>query len=371
MNNKNFNVYCDCGSSRIRAGALNKIDSTNSFYYESDYFFNQSDIELNIHKIINNIEKNTNEYLNDINLIIDNAEILPVDISLAKKFDGSKLKKDDIQFLIQDAKHQVLKNYPNQSVIHIIIKNYKIDNINFVSLPENINCNLLSIDIIFICLPKKIIEYYKNLFFKFNISVSQFFCSSYVRSLNYKNNFTLFENISFIDMGFNRTSITNFNNDVINFFHTIPIGGHHVSKDISKILGLDLIEAEKIKLCFDKDLNYLNNKNISLDLVQKIIFSRVEEILELCVNSINQKNNLEKVIKFKIILMGEGSAILDNKFKDMINFTHEIDLLEETTQDIFKSALKFHEGLNKQEIVLTSKRPIKEGFFEKLFHFFK
>ena len=91
MNNKNFNVYLDCGSSRVRAGALNNIDPKNSFYYESDYFFNQLDIELNIHKIITNIEKNTNEYLNDINLMIDNEEILPVDISLSKKFDGSIL----------------------------------------------------------------------------------------------------------------------------------------------------------------------------------------------------------------------------------------------------------------------------------------
>tara|TARA_B100000787_G_C16177293_1_gene289759 strand:- start:10 stop:1125 length:1116 start_codon:yes stop_codon:yes gene_type:complete len=371
MNNKNFNVYLDCGSSRVRAGALNNIDPKNSFYYESDYFFNQLDIELNIHKIITNIEKNTNEYLNDINLMIDNEEILPVDISLSKKFDGSILKKNDIQFLIQDAKQQVLKNYPNQSVIHIIIKNYKIDNINFVSLPENINCNLLSVDIIFICLPKKIIEYYKNLFLKFNILVNQFFCSSYARSLNYKNNFTLSDNISFIDIGFNRTSITSFNNNVINFFHTIPIGGNHVTKDISKVLGLDLIEAEKIKLCFDKNLNYLNKKNISLDLVQKIIFSRVEEILELCFNSINKRNNFEKIVKFKIVLMGEGSSILDNKFKDMINFTHEIDLLEETTQDIFESATKLHAGTNKQEVVLAPKRQIKEGFFEKLFHFFK
>ena len=34
----------------------------------------------------------------------------------------TKLKKEDIQFLIQDAKQQILRNYPDQNIIHIIVK---------------------------------------------------------------------------------------------------------------------------------------------------------------------------------------------------------------------------------------------------------
>jgi cell division protein FtsA len=69
--------------------------------------------------------------------------------------------------------------------------------------------------------------------------------------------------------------------------------------------------------------------------------------------------------------MGEGSRILDNKFKEKISFSHEIDLLEETTQSIFDTSLKSRAGLNKQEVVIIPKKQIKVGFFEKLFHFFK
>jgi len=71
-----------------------------------------------------------------------------------------------------------------------------------------------------------------------------------------------------------------------------------------------------------------------------------------------------------LVLMGEGSKILDNKFKEKITFSNNIDLLDETTEDICQSALKLRDGLNKHEIIITLKKTKKQGFFEKLFHIF-
>ena len=371
MKNSNFGIYVDFGKSKIRVGAINKDDSKKSYFFESNYFSDYLSAELEVEKIISNLEKKTNEYLENIDLMIDSPETLSISLSLTKNFDGSKLKKKDIQFLIQDAKQQVLRNYPDQDIIHIIVKNYKIDKINYNFLPTDIDCNSLSIDIIFICLSKKTTEFLKNFFFKFDISIKQIFCSSYAKSISYKKNFTSTKNISFIDMGFEKTSITHYDENEIGFFHVIPIGGNHITKDLSKILNIDLIYAEKIKLYFDKDENILLEKKLSLDLIQKIIFARIEEILELCIKSIKLNQNLDDSYQFRLILMGGGSKILDNKFKEMIVFSKEIDLLEETTKDICEAALKLSEGINKQEVVITPKKQIKEGFFEKLFHFFK
>ena len=69
--------------------------------------------------------------------------------------------------------------------------------------------------------------------------------------------------------------------------------------------------------------------------------------------------------------MGDGSKILDTKFKDMISLSKDIDFLEETFEDICNSGFRFRAGLNKQEIVVIPKKLLKQGFFEKLFHFFK
>jgi len=371
MKNSSFNIYIDFGKSKMRVGAINKNNSTKNFFYESDYFTDYLSAEPEIEKIISNLEKNTNEYLENIDLMIDSPEIVSIGLSLSKNYDGSKLKKEDVQFLVQDAKQQILRNYPKQNILHIVIKSYKIDNKNYTFLPTEINCNLLSIDIIFICLPKKSIEFFKNFFFKFDISIKQIFCSSYAKSISYKKNFTSIKNISFIDMGFDKTSITHYDENEISFFHVIPIGGNHITKDLSKILNIDLVTAEKVKLYFDKDATLLAEKKLSLDLVQKIIFARIEEILELCIKSIKLNQNLNETYQFQFILMGDGSKILDNKFKEKIVFSKEIDLLEETTQDICEAALKLSERINKQEVVIVPKKQIKVGFFEKFFHFFR
>ena len=71
--NKNFQVYFDCGLSRIRAGAFNKDNANEIFFTESKFFFNQSDIDLEIQKIVTSLEKKTGQYIDDVNLMIDSS----------------------------------------------------------------------------------------------------------------------------------------------------------------------------------------------------------------------------------------------------------------------------------------------------------
>ena len=59
--------------------------------------------------------------------------------------------------------------------------------------------------------------YFKNIFSKSNILINQIICSSYAKSINYKNNLNLTGYVSFIDIGFNKTSIISYNNDKIIF----------------------------------------------------------------------------------------------------------------------------------------------------------
>tara|TARA_B110001452_G_scaffold212357_1_gene182947 strand:+ start:1165 stop:2274 length:1110 start_codon:yes stop_codon:yes gene_type:complete len=368
MSIKNFEVYFDCGTSKIRAAAFEKKNPKNVFYEESIFLDDHLNLKAEIQKIISLLENKTNEYLDDVNLMIDSPEMLSIGISICKKMDGSNLKKSDIQFLIQDAKQQVLSNNTHQNIIHIVIQNYKIDDIEYTFIPDDIKCNLITLDILFICLPKEIVEHYKRHLFDSNISVNKIFCTSYTKSINYKSNLPSKENISFIDMGYNKTSIVCYNKNEVIFLGALPIGGNHITKDIAQILKVDLKKAENLKLFFDKNKNFLNGKKVSIDLIQKIIFARTEEILELCADFIRLHSILFD--KSNLVLMGDGSKILDNKFMEKISFSNNIDLLDETTEDICQSALKLREGLNKREVVLMPKKPKKQAFFEKLFHFF-
>ena len=371
MNTKNFETYIDYGSSKFRSVSINKNDYKNTFFYESDKDQQNSNTDVEIQKLISFVEKNTNEYLENINLMIDSSKMQAISLSLSKTFDGSILRKEDVKFLVQDARQQVLRNHINKDIIHIIVKNYKIDNIEYSFLPKNINCNVLSIDILFICLPKIHIDQLKSFFIKYDISINQIFCSSYIRSLSYKDNFDTIGNICFVDIGFNKTSIIFYINSEITFFHVLPIGSNNITMDIAKVLDLDLVNAEKIKLYFEKDKSFLIKNGLSYEKVLEIILSRVEEILEFTKKNIKLNVELDQFCNFSSIFIGQGSGIFDNKSIKNFLSVLEIDIFHESRDNICECIIKLKNGSNKQEVVVVPKKQIKEGFFEKLFHFFR
>ena len=368
MENKNFQTFFDCGFSKVRAGTFN-MNNDEAFYADSEFFTNQKNLEIKIQKIITSLEKDTSTYIKNINLMIDSPKMFSVGISLSKKLDGSKLKQKNIQFLVQDAKQQILKHYPSYNITHIIINNYKIDGIDYLYLPDEIKCYSISLDILFVCLPTDIVLYFKDIFSNSNIFIDQIICSSYAKSINYKHTLNLDGYTSFIDVGFNKTSIISYQGDKILSLDVLPIGGNHITKDISKILEIDIEDSENKKRNLEQILKPSNDENDSTDILQKIIFARTEEILELCIKSIETNSYSTK--KFRMVLMGEGSKILDNEHKEKIYCQNDIDFIEETLEDICESGFKFISGINKQEVVMVPKRQIKHGFFEKFFHFFK
>tara|TARA_B110000027_G_scaffold131264_1_gene155267 strand:+ start:686 stop:1795 length:1110 start_codon:yes stop_codon:yes gene_type:complete len=368
MNSENFQTFFDCGFSKVRASSFNIHNSNEALYIESKFFTDQSSLELKIQKIITSLEKDTNEYINNIHLMIDSPKMLSVGISLFKKIDGSKLKQTNIQFLVQEAKQQILKHYTNYNITHIIINNYRIDDVDYSYLPKEIKCDFVSLDIFFICLPTDLISYFKNIFSKTNVQVDKIICSSYAKSINYKDNLNLSGYVSFVDIGFNKTSVISYHNNKILSLDVLPIGGNHITKDISKILKLDLKRSEQEKCNLDQNLKLINHIDISSDTLQEIIFARTDEIFKLCAKTIDL--SLHTLGDAKIYVSGEGSKIFDNYLKDEIFFAKEINLLRETLEDICQSGFRLVTALNKQEVVVVPKKQIKQGFFEKFFHFF-
>ena len=397
MNDKNFYFFIDLGSSKIRAVAFNKSNKDEKIIVEKNNILLLKKDQLNlfetekvIKEIIYELEKKTKVYMNNISVMLDTSDALCISLSLSKKNDGKFIDKKDVQYLIQDAKQQILKSYPDISIIHIIISNYKIDNKDYDHLSENIKCKLFSIDIFFICFPKIVIKNLENLFQKNQISINQFLCSSYAKSLNYKEQFPTFEKITFIDIGYEKTSIIIYDKEKLKAFNMLSIGGNHITKDISKVLNLNIEDSELIKINLNRDIlfsekneneeifqsNFLAQsikRNISPELIKKITFARIDEILKLSFNTIKFHEDLNDINKLKIVLTGDGSKILDSNFiniRETIPLFDEIDFLIESGVNICESGLKLSKGLNKHEVVIIPKKIVGTGFFEKLFHFF-
>ena len=189
MSKKNFDIYVALSSTKLSIGAFKKFDGNSIFFKEYNCVTNLNKDQLNfentektIEKNIFEIEKETGEFLNDIYLMVETPESISITLSLIKDNEGKKIQKKNVQYLIQDAKQQILRSYYNKKIIHIIISNYVIDNIVYNSLPLDINCKKFSIDIQFICFPSNLIKKLEELFNNHQIFINRIICSNYAKS---------------------------------------------------------------------------------------------------------------------------------------------------------------------------------------------
>ncbi len=382
-NNKKF-IILDFGSSKIRLSVFDK-HSKNNFSkselvkYENNFFshFTQT------LKIIKNAEKKISLHIEDIVLTLDHQKTITIDVSIFKNLDEKISFDKAYEIITLELRYLINNNYPNYEIIHIIFDKCFLDEKKELQkFPTNfIKVHKLKVSFKIICFPKEHINTLKNNFNKINLNVISIYSTSYVKSLSHLNNLNL-KSGSFLDIGFNRSTLILFKNSKLELYKTIPIGSLHISKDVSNILKITLEEAEKIKNSFnktetefsydhDQEDNFISakeilNKNISVNLLKKVILYRVQEIVDLAFeNSKNKSNNFQDD---ELFLIGEGSKLFNNNsfyLNDKFEFK-KINFLEESDIEICKFGLDYF--MKNNEI---SKNILKKhGIFEKFFNFF-
>lgn len=371
MGDKNFHTFIDFGKNEIRACSFNKetekIENQLALIIENNQLNNLSNEKKIIEDLILNLEKKNGEYLNEISLMVDDSDILLISLSIYKKSDEKILNDYFIKYIIDEAKYEINKNYPDHEIVHSIIKNFYLGEKKFSKIPKNLSNNKFAVEFNFFVYPKLFLENLRKIFAKQNVIIKKFIFSSYSKTIFYLDKIPDQKKVILVDIGFEKTSAFLFKDKQMEQFKILPIGGNHISKDISKILKIEISKANEIKLNFN-DIN--DNKNLGQDeieLVKKIIFSRTEELLE--ISTFFSKNN-DDLRNVKLVFFGNGSKILDSKFKSNIIFNYDIDLLDENYVDICLSGLNLE---NSEKETLTNKvnlKITKNGFFEKFFNLF-
>ena len=128
-----------------------------------------NDVVVNLKKASNAIrscisvaEKKAKISLKKINVIFEQPDFLCTRFSKNKKIDGSKIYKDDIEFLLKEAKKQLTLNDKNQSIIHIFNHNYIVDGKMFVDEPIGVFADLLTHEMTFITTKKNYLITVRN-----------------------------------------------------------------------------------------------------------------------------------------------------------------------------------------------------------------
>ena len=387
MNEKSLNVFIDFGSSKIRLGVYNKETKKNVFIFERDCISNfglkNFDIKTSnevIRDLIKTAEKNVDKHIKNVNLMIDTPDMFSIDISIKKISDSNKHSKNDISSLLNEAKSLIQKNYFDKKIIHTIVKKFTFDEEEFFKIPDKeINYTSLIIELKFICFSENI---WKNLQDSFNnnyLKIDNIYCSSYIRSNNYNSLFNDFSKKVILDIGYGKSAITVFQGSRMLYFNILPVGGRHITNDISILLKINKDDAEKIKkslnqseITFENKIDN-NNQLKDSDLSKKVIFARVDEIIKLNLADEYFNTFFQNKDNCVLIFIGNGSKILNKNsiyLEEKFDFFNEISFFEENTNLICESGFNFVQSENFQEVSFQTKKRKNKGFFEKFFHFF-
>tara|TARA_B110000438_G_scaffold301325_1_gene355924 strand:- start:41 stop:1270 length:1230 start_codon:yes stop_codon:yes gene_type:complete len=393
------NINIKCLIFKININNEVEILSTNTTKAEGFH----NDIVVNLLKATNatrlcisEAEKKAKISLKKINVVLEQPDFLCTKFSKKKNINGSKIHKDDIDFLLKEAKKQLLLNDKKQSIIHIFNHNYIVDKKKFADEPIGVYADLLTHEITFVTVPKNNLKNINQVFVDCDIEVSRLISRIFslgVKLLNYKE---LEFGSALIDLGSEKTSLGLFKNLALVHSTTIPIGINHIIKDISKVCSLSLEESENIinnmdfsfknnLKIFEKDNNlkntYFINSNfrkISESLILQVVKARLDEIIDNLSKQLIVPNfNLTS--RINIVLTGGGSNVF-NIEEYFINFfgknlkkintvkPEKNGNLGEQFISCFGAIKIIHEGWETEAIPEKHGKNVKkEGFFSKIF----
>ena len=182
---KDHRYFLFIGPTNIKFEA---IDVNNEIYFSKKNLIDNSSSVRNLNILENffknhifNIEKNLNNYVKDIHLVVDHNDFLYVNLSMKYTSDGIKFNLNQLNSLLVELKNQFKNTIGNYEVIHMVINKFIVDGKTYSQLTEINDYNTIFLEIKFICLKKNIVENLKDVLSKYQIIVRNIICFEYLK----------------------------------------------------------------------------------------------------------------------------------------------------------------------------------------------
>jgi cell division protein FtsA len=392
-------VILDLGSNKIKIMVLS-LDKENYISIHSKYSVHSSGIKKgnvvdadslasSIRRCASLVEKELNFEINNVYVGVNSIFFNFLTFGLTRDIGSYEIEeKRDLQNLINQASTIFYQNLNDNKVIHFFNSGFYLDKKNYVENPIGLKAKTLDVIFSILSLDKNIISNYDKVFKLSGLKVKKYFFSPYASSFLSADQENLEKGFVNIDIGYDKTSISIYENSKFKFSKIISLGSYHINNDLMKALDIDRNLSEKIKLKYDDILsnnidqnllNEINEKKISREIIVRIINARLNEITEYIVKEIKFCNSFNKSSR-KIIVSGGGSAsgVLIGKISQKLNvkvdYAKQSFPIKNTEFSIFSDYMvclgiaKLIYFNNKDEIKSYSDQ--KKGFFERFYSLF-
>ncbi len=134
-------------------------------------------LENNIFKV----EKLAGNFVNNINIVIENKSILTSNIGIKKKNYTGEITDIILESMLTDVKDLFKENYNQYKLIHMIIDKYIIDGVSYSSLQDQNSNDKICLEVKLISIPNLLILEIEKILKKYQIQVNNFLDKGYVK----------------------------------------------------------------------------------------------------------------------------------------------------------------------------------------------
>lgn len=316
---------------------------------------------------------------------ISGSQVVSTRKEVSTKISADIVKTSDIANLASKIRAEYKKN--NREIIHLIPLQYRIDDSSPVVNPRYMSGEKLYAKFHIISTSQTTIKNVENCLKRAQLSVNNYIVEPYAAALSCLSDTEMNLGTLLIDIGGSSTSFCiAIEGKMVHVGHS-PIGGVHITKDISTILNISMEGAEKIKnlngsllispieerevikLRQSETNDGQNMIRISRAELRDIIQSRLEEIFE-SVKEILEKSGIPFYMLSNIVLTGGVTSIvgIDKLATDIFEKNVRIGYpskLENVASEILNPTHSCALGMVVFLRNLYLKEKIKDGFESK------
>jgi len=233
---------------------------------------------------------------------------------------GQEILPSDVERTIENAKAVPLE--ANMDVIHVIPQEYVVDGNDGIKDPNGMSGIRLEVDVHIIAGAQGPLQNLKRCARDAGIEVDGMVVQALASGLSVLDDSESEVTTLLIDIGGGTTDVGVFRRGTLAHSAVIPLGGDHITQDISQLLRIPPDEAERVKKRYGVAIPDLADREVILEVANpnyttslttfelaQVIRPRVIEILDLVKQNIEQRMGALELLAGNVVITGGASLM--------------------------------------------------------------
>lgn len=324
----------DFGSKKISAsvGRVNEgdIEIIDSFCYKSEgiekgLIIDEAKCCQSLENAINGLEEITGIKVTKVYAGISSRNIRMSEVSCSVNLRDGIVRGIDIKRALDKGKRNVVHD-EDEEIVDVIIDFFNIDGKVFYQNVTGWKASTLEVNITVLIGKSSEMDKYRKVIRDCGLEVEGFLVNIISGRKIFLNEKNSLGHKVLVDIGAGTSEVAIFNNGILKYISSIPLGGDNITKDLSICGDLPLGEAENLKKIYSFSYESLKNQeevvkvgsvDISTKLFYEVIKARIEEILHYVNLELKKTSFFEGICS--IIIYGNGMS----HYEDIVSIVKE------------------------------------------------